>query len=463
MAAIAGLGFVAVRSSQSVLVSQIDEQLRGIQTRLEARPFLGLGPAVASGEAGGAVVRNVAFVAVDAGGEVTAAIPSGFFDDPDAMPDPAAFDELLIAPGAIASIPAVDGTLTYRAIAIPAEDGGVAVGAIPLDDVAAATSELILAVLLGGIALLVVGAGATWRIVRRGLRPVDRMVETATTIAEGNFTERIPEADPATELGQLSAALNEMLARIDEAFAHEQEAQSRLKEFIADASHELRTPIAVVQGYAEMYRKGALGDRAELDNAMRRIRMESSRMQRLVEDLLLLARLDRGQSMQTRLFNLSGVVRDVVVDNRTLEPERPIALDAPESLMMEGDEQRLAQVIGNLVVNAGVHTPPDTPVSVTLAEEDGWIVLEVVDSGPGIPPGELDRLFDRFHQADQPQPSQTDGSGLGLAIVAAIVESHGGSVNADNQPGRGARFTITLPSVSTSRIHQHGMERVGRA
>ncbi len=449
-AAIAGLGVVAVSSTRSALTAQIDAQLRGVEARFGLRPRLGggsFGPPGVGAET--QLVRPLAYMSVDADGAIVSAVPSGFEDDPDPLPDPDSFDELLAAPEGIATIPSQDGSLDYRAIAVPTVDGGIGVGAVPLDDVDAAVSGLIGAVLASGAGLLVLGAAATWWTVRRELRPVDRMVETATTIASGDLTHRIPNADEATELGQLSAALNEMLTRIEEAFEHEKDAQERLKRFVADASHELRTPLAAVQGYTELYRKGALDDHEELDKAMQRIRKESARMQRLVDDLLLLAQLDRAQSMDQRRVGLSAIVRDVVTDSQAIEPNRPINVECSDPGYVIGDEQRLAQVVTNLLSNARTHTPAGTPVHVTLQRSNGRVTLEVIDDGPGLPADQLDRLFDRFHRVDTSRARQSGGTGLGLAIVAAIIEAHGGSVTAANDPGHGARFTIDLPSAKS--------------
>jgi two-component system OmpR family sensor kinase len=304
--------------------------------------------------------------------------------------------------------------------------------------------------LLAGAGIALIGATATWWIVDRGLKPVDEMVDTATAIAAGDLSKRVPEAPPASELGQLSLALNDMLGQIEDAFDHESEANERLKTFVADASHELRTPIAAIQGYAELYQRGALADQDQLDNAMRRVASDAARMKRLVADLLLLARLDEGAAVeQYQPVNLMHLVNDAVTDSSAIENERPIAIEGNEALRVMGDEQQLSQVLANLLANARMHTPAGTPVTVRITSADSSAVIDVIDSGPGLPDGTADKIFDRFYRADPSRARKSGGSGLGLAIVAAIVDEHGGTVEAANEPGAGARFTVRLPLLAT--------------
>ena len=219
-----------------------------------------------------------------------------------------------------------------------------------------------------------------------------------------------------------------------------------MKQFIADASHELRTPITSVKGYAELYRAGGLPDEESLTNAMTRIEKEAGRMGGLVEDLLLLARLDRENSMEHAPVDLRLLVDDAVADFEALEPDRPVHVDAVDTAFVNGDEGRLTQVIANLLGNARTHTPAGSPVDVSLALDNGHVVLHVTDDGSGIPEDELERVFDRFHRVDGSRARKSGGSGLGLSIVAAIVAAHSGDVAAENIEGRGARFTVTLPA-----------------
>ena len=208
------------------------------------------------------------------------------------------------------------------------------------------------------------------------------MVDTATAFAAGDLALLVEKADSSTELGRLGAALNEMLVQIEDAITQEQEAAERLTNFIADASHELRTPIAAVRGYSELYRNGALIDKEDIDNAMRRIGTETARMERLVADLLLLARLDQPQAMSFDSVNFAAVVRDAATDSQAIDPGHPITIAGIETARVMGDEQRLTQVVANLLANARVHTPKGTSVTMTLRENNAHVILDVVDDGP---------------------------------------------------------------------------------
>jgi two-component system OmpR family sensor kinase len=235
-----------------------------------------------------------------------------------------------------------------------------------------------------------------------------------------------------------------MLARIEEAFAQRAATEARLRRFVADASHELRTPLTSIRGYADLYRQGALRTRSELDEAMRRVEQEAARMGGLVDDLLLLARLDQGRPLERSPVRLDELVDDAVRDARAVEPDRPITLSA-RPVTVEGDEARLRQALGNLLANARVHTPPGTPVDVSVAAEDGWGLVQVADGGPGLAPEVAERVFERFYRADTARTRAGGGTGLGLAIVAGVVEAHGGTVRVESAPGEGARFSLRLP------------------
>jgi two-component system, OmpR family, sensor kinase len=431
---IAVVGAVAVGSTRSVLIHQIDQRLAEAARRGDRFPPGDVGP-------GG---RNLAQIVVSPAGEVLFQAPSGFAGAPDPLPE---LDDLGTLPPGLrfANLPAEDRSFHYRALIARSRDGIVVILAAPLREVAAARAALIRTLFLSGAGVLLLGGAATWWTVRRGLRPVDRMVDTAAAIAAGDLSRRVPDSDPNTELGRLGAALNDMLGKIERAFAAEAEAKERLRQFVADASHELRTPIAAIRGYAELQRKGALSEPEEIGQAMHRIQRESNRMQHLVDDLLLLARLDQDQPLNLAPVDLVAVVGDVVTDQRAIDPDRPVTIDIPDSSWVTGDEQRLTQVVANLLANARAHTPPGTPVHVTLRNGADAVALEVTDDGPGIPPKAVDRIFDRFYRVDASRSRRRGGSGLGLAIVAAIVAAHGGTVTASNPPGHGARVTMTLP------------------
>jgi two-component system, OmpR family, sensor kinase len=221
--------------------------------------------------------------------------------------------------------------------------------------------------------------------------------------------------------------------------------ETKLRQFVADASHELRTPLTAVRGYAELYRAGGLSEEAALEQAMSRIGTESRRMAALVEDLLLLARLDQGRPLRTDPVLLTELVNDAVQDAQAVEPERPVHAEVESEVVVQGDEDRLRQVIGNLLANVRLHTPPGTPVDVGLAVRDGVSVLSVADHGPGVEPEHVEHIFDRFYRADTGRSRDTGGAGLGLSIAASVVLAHGGTIDYSATPGGGATFTLTLP------------------
>jgi len=271
------------------------------------------------------------------------------------------------------------------------------------------------------------------------------MAQKSGAIAAGDLSQRVEPDDPRTEVGRLGGALNVMLAQIERAFADRVAAEERLRQFVADASHELRTPVTSIRGYAELFRRGA-GDRpADLANVMRRIEQEGARMGDLVEELLLLARLDQGQPLERQPVELSAVVDAAVDGGRAADPERAINVESQSPLVVLGSESRLRRVVDNLLTNARVHTPAGTPIRVRLAAEDDEVVLEVADSGPGVPAEEADRIFERFYRTDGSRTRSQGGVGLGLAIVRSVVEAHAGVVGYRARPGGGSIFRVVLP------------------
>lgn len=435
---IAGVGVVASRSVHTILVDQIDDTLTGFADRGPA-PDPRNGPRPPDSDE--PLFNPIAEIIIFPDGIVTFARPSEFADDPDPLPD---VSEIGGKEGLI-DLDSTDNSLEYRAHATVLADGGVAVRAAPLDDVAAATTSLVQTLLLAGAGVLLIGGAATWWTVNRSMRPVGEMVDTAEAIAAGDLTRRVPEGDPNTELGRLGASLNEMLATIEDAVTNEREGRERLRRFVADASHELRTPVTAISGYAQLRRKGGLVAPEAEDRAWARIESESSRMRSLIEDLLMLARLGESQPLSVENVDLAQIARDAATDHRTIDSTRPISVESPDSLTVQSDKQRLHQVVSNLLANVRVHTPPGTLVTVEVREQGAWAILEVTDDGPGIPPEALEHVFDRFYRADPSRSRRSGGSGLGLSIVQAIVEAHRGTVLAQNDPGGGARFTVRLP------------------
>jgi two-component system OmpR family sensor kinase len=258
----------------------------------------------------------------------------------------------------------------------------------------------------------------------------------------------VPDVVPGTEAGELGAALNTMLGRIEGAFAEQARVEARLRQFVADASHELRTPVTTIRGYAELHRAGGLEDPAELASAMQRTEQEAVRMGALVEDLLLLARLDQGRPLRRDPVALDALVRDAVADARAVAPDRAIRAGG-EPVVVVGDGDRLRQVVANLVGNALVHTPPTAAVEVRAAREDGRAVLEVRDDGPGMSEEAAARAFERFYRADASRSRHRGGAGLGLAIVRATVDAHGGTVSLRSSPDRGTTVRVELPLAVT--------------
>jgi two-component system, OmpR family, sensor kinase len=284
-----------------------------------------------------------------------------------------------------------------------------------------------------------------WFVIGVGLRPLRKMESSAGAIAAGDLSRRIEHPDSRTEVGRLGLALNTMLGRIEEAFSARAASEERLRRFLADASHELRTPLTSIRGYAELFRRGAARRPDDLEKAMRRIEDESARMGVLVDELLLLARLDQGREPAREPVLLAEVAADACDDLRTAAPDRQVRFDADHDVVVSGDEMQLRQVMGNLLTNARTHTPPGTPVDVRVAADRGTAIFEVVDHGPGLPPADLPHVFDRFYRADQSRARDHGGAGLGLSIVAAVVQAHGGRVGVSNMPTGGARFRVELP------------------
>jgi two-component system OmpR family sensor kinase len=345
---------------------------------------------------------------------------------------------------------AMSGETEYRLIAKPLGEEGTVVVAAPLSEVRATKRRLLLiGGVVGGLVLVAIGVAAYW-LTRRELRPLERMAEKSGAIAAGDLSQRVEPDDPRTEVGRLGAALNAMLAGIERAFAERVTAEERLRQFVADASHELRTPVTSIRGYAELFRRGA-GDRpADLANAMRRIEEEGARMGELVEELLLLAQLDQGLPLERQPVDVSAVVDAAVDAARAADPERRFAVDSQSSLVVLGSEPRLRQVADNLLTNARVHTPAGTPIHVRAAAEGEEVVLEVADAGPGVPADGADRIFERFYRTDRSRTRDQGGVGLGLAIVRSVVEAHGGTVDYRARPGGGSIFRIVLPPAPTA-------------
>ncbi|MDQ1715515.1 MAG: hypothetical protein QOC60_1460 [Frankiaceae bacterium] len=351
-----------------------------------------------------------------------------------------------------------NGKTRWRVTTRPFDDGSGSIAvALRLDDIDSTLSRLRLINLGVGAGVLAVLALLGFLAVRSSLRPLRDVEVTAAAIAAGDLSRRVTPGDPRTEVGRLSGALNGMLSQIETAFraqaASESQARAseeRMRRFVADASHELRTPLTSIRGFAELYRQGAVADQADVARVMRRVEEEAARMGLLVEDLLLLARLDQQRPLVQEPVDLLSIAADVVLDARARHPQRSIALIAGESSVppvVLGDDARLRQVATNLVSNAILHTPPEASAAVSLQVEGDNAVLRVSDTGPGMPPAEAARVFERFYRADASRTRATaqNGSGLGLSIVAALVAAHGGTVEVESRLGVGTTFAVRLP------------------
>ena len=313
-----------------------------------------------------------------------------------------------------------------------------------------------LAVVIAGVAILAVTLGtmiAYWTVSRSFL-PLSRVEKTAAAIAAGDLSRRVDIENPATEVGRLSVSLNTMLAHIEHAFAARTASEKRMRQFVADASHELRTPLVTIRGFSELYRHGALQTPDDVGTAMGRIESEAKRMGELVEDLLMLARIDEQRPLQIRPVDLLIIGHDAILDARASARERTFAIVGLDGgpgtpAPSVGDEAKLRQVVANLMGNALRHTPEGSPIEIMVGtrvtESQKFSVIKIRDHGPGISDEEAPRIFERFYRADSSRDRNTGGSGLGLAIVSAIVASHEGTVRLERTPGGGATLAIELP------------------
>jgi two-component system OmpR family sensor kinase len=317
--------------------------------------------------------------------------------------------------------------------------------AIPMSDVNDTLHQLLLIELVVAASVLAGTAALAWWMVKIGLRPLEHMADTAGAIAKGDLSRRVEPADEQTEVGRLGLALNEMLHQIEHAFDERTASEERLRRFVGDASHELRTPLTSIRGYAELFRRGAAQRPDDLEKTMRRIEEEASRMGVLVDDLLLLARLDQRRPLDRTPVDLTRLATDAVDDARAVAPERSITYTPNGAVTVAGDEPRLRQILANLLSNAVQHTPESAAIEVAVVNDDTDAVIEVRDEGPGMSPDDASHAFDRFWRSDPSRARTSGGAGLGLAIVAAIAETHGGTAELDTTLGQGATFRVRLP------------------
>jgi len=449
-AGLAATSIATYAAHRSFLTSRVDEQLVAAAAPVGRELLFGARPGVRTTSK--AIVPLGTYAQLRNGdGEVTATLTSTFGDASDPAPElPRDLPSMDATNKRLFSVDAESGgSSRYRVLATPLsgespEDGSLVV-ALPLREVRQTLQRLlVIEGVVSAAVLAILGAVGFW-LVRMGLRPLGQIEATAGAIAGGDLTRRIERDDDRTEVGRLGRALNAMLGHIESAFAERTASEQRLRRFVADASHELRTPLTSIRGYAELFRRGASERPEDLSTAMRRIEEESNRMGVLVEDLLLLARLDQGRSLVRSHVDLVQVASDAVADLRVVEPDRPLDLEVGGQVVVSGDEARLRQVAANLLSNARLHTPTGTPVHVGVRTSHSTAVLEVADEGPGLASEETQRVFERFYRADPSRSRASGGSGLGLSIVAAIAAAHGGMATVESTPGAGATFRVELP------------------
>jgi two-component system OmpR family sensor kinase len=378
--------------------------------------------------------------------------------------------------GSPTTVPASSGTVRWRvmgfqqpSLSVNQQSGTLVIG-FDVTSVYDTIRRLIGVDIIVSAAILLVAAIAGFWLVRSNLRPLVDIEETAGDIAEGNLNRRIAERDPRTEIGSLGRSLNLMLGQIESAFHDREESEAaavrseeRMRRFVADASHELRTPLTTIRGFAEYYRQRGgympdMGDSGlspeDLDRIMQRVEAEAARMGLLVEDLLLLARMDQQRPLARSVVDVLVLTADAVQDAQMLAPDRKIGLSVQRgaAFLVNGDEPRLRQVIGNLMSNALTHTPDGTPIEVSIGSgvlgdrsSTPAVVLTITDHGPGMTREQADRVFERFYRVDAARTRAKGGSGLGLAIVSALVDAHGGAVSVQTAHGAGASFRVALP------------------
>ena len=464
------IGLASVAALRGSLVGRLDDQLDSVARDFDHPPPPRPPPDRGGERRGGPTPYLIQFR--DATGKVTnESLPDLPEEDqpPPRLPDDAAW--LQAHAGRPVTVPATAGGGQWRVLVVPRKDrsGGSVAVAASLDEIDSTVGSLQRIDLIVSLVVLVVLAGVGAAIVRASLRPLVEIEQTAGAIAAGDLARRVPHPDSRTEVGRLGEALNTMLAQIESAFRaraasegmarRSEEAarrsEDRMRRFVADASHELRTPLTTIRGFAELYRQGGSREPGELDGLMRRIEDQAARMGLLVEDLLLLARLDQQRPLDRRPVDLLALAADAVHDARAVAPDRRVELvlggdGAPGGpLVVLGDEQRLRQVIANLMSNALTHTPAGGPVEVRagtcLLEGSPCALVEVVDHGRGLTSQQAERVFERFYRADPARSHVAGGAGLGLSIVAALVAAHGGKVEVESVPGQGARFRVLLP------------------
>jgi two-component system, OmpR family, sensor kinase len=438
---VVGGAALILRSQTQYLTNQIDERL------IASRPFFGGPP---PGAVGGVTPDGIdgpdqpvsdLYVGVYDGNELQVLLQGQLLGDIPAL----SVDDIS---GAIDAEPFTVGSqygrTRFRVVVMHQTVGSpdASVIALPLDDVDKAIVRLRWGLAAGVVAITATLLLAVWWVERLGLRPVARVTEVADAIAAGDRTRRVGHVDEHTEAGRLATAFNVML---DERDASEE----RLHRFVSDASHELRTPLTSIRGYLELYSEGGFRGDGELDDAIRRMSHESARMQTLVEDLLLLAKLDEHPTIQHEPIDVTVLLEDLASDARVLQPERTVTVEATGPVIASGDRLRVEQLVGILVSNALVHTDREATVNLAARSDGSTVEVVVQDTGDGLSGDQATRVFDRFFRGDESRARTVGSSGLGLAIARSIVDAHGGGIQLVTAPGAGCVFTVRLPAAES--------------
>jgi two-component system OmpR family sensor kinase len=427
--------FLVPRTVERAQISEVDRQLRGLAP--QATQQFG-GPSslpVAPDESFSDLY--IAFVHRSGSKSVFVHAQLASSRSPAIPPGPAS-TELTVT--TVRSADGAPGRWRAATVAGP-ERGSALLVAAPLDRVESTTGNVRRALLAGVGAVLAMLVVIGWWVIRLGLRPIAEVTQVADAIAGGQRDRRAESYAGNTEANQLAREVNAMLDRVVAV-------EDRLRTFVSDASHELRTPVTAIKGFTDLYRNGDLADRGELDEAMRRIGQESRRMEALVDDLLLLARLDEERPLERSGVDLAPLIDDAVLDAAATHPSRSVAADCERGIVVPGDESHLRQVLANLVRNALVHGGPGATVTVSAYSRPGVVVVDVCDDGAGMDVTAAAHAFDRFWRSDAGRVRSHAGAGLGLPIVRAIVEAHGGRVTLDTGPGSGTRVRVALPLAS---------------
>ena len=456
--AITASDLAATNSLRSFLISQADNQLNEVvQTSLLRLDRAGIEPEAESEDKNSfrplrplsGVPTTTAVTLLDLSGNVVGQVGGQFANSIDIKEfhklTPA---EVLKNKGKPFTIPGADGEPDIRAVARILPSGvGTVVISVALDSVDRTMRGLAgIYFLISLIVIIAIGFVAR-SLIKLSLKPLNKIEETAAAIAEGDLSARLPEVNPNTEVGRLTGSLNTMLSRIEESFAVRTESESKLRRFVADASHELRTPLTAIRGFAELHRQGAVTGEDKTKELISRIEKESIRMSSLVEDLLLLARLDQSRELTIDPVDINHLVNEAIASAKAAGPSHEITLkSSSDEVFVLGDSMRIHQAVSNLLANARTHTPAGTKIEIEILQSESEVQISVSDNGPGLSPGDQTRIFERFFRADPSRARVSgEGSGLGLAIVDAVMKAHGGSVEVLSELNQGAKFTLHFP------------------